>query len=45
MVRAARQPMVVNARLRNLPEEAVYLYDPGAYFGRYRMDTLWFADD
>ena len=40
---AVRQPVVVNARLRNLPEEAVYLYDPGAYFGRYRTDTLWFA--
>ena len=42
---AVRQPVVVNARLRNLPEEAVYLYDPGAYFGRYRMDTLWFAPE
>ncbi len=41
---AVRQPVVANTRLRNLPEDAVYMYDPGAYFGRYRMDTLWFAE-
>ncbi len=40
---AVRQPVVASARLRNLPAEADYMYDPGAYFGRYRMDTLWFA--
>lgn len=40
---AVRQPVVADPRLRNLPAEADYLYDPGAYFGRYRMDTLWFA--
>ena len=42
---AVRQPVVATTRLRNLPEDAVYMYDPGAYFGRYRMDTLWFADE
>ena len=42
---AVRQPVVANPRLRNLPDDAVYMYDPGAYFGRYRMDTLWFADE
>ena len=41
---AVRQPVVANASLRNLPAEAVYLYDPGAYFGRYRPDTFWFAE-
>jgi peptide/nickel transport system substrate-binding protein len=40
---AVRQPVAANPRLRNLPAEADYMYDPGAYFGRYRMDTLWFA--
>jgi peptide/nickel transport system substrate-binding protein len=40
---AVRQPVVADPRLRNLPAEADYMYDPGAYFGRYRMDTLWFA--
>lgn len=44
LVGAVRQPVVADPRLRNLPAEADYLYDPGAYFGRYRMDTLWFAE-
>lgn len=42
---AVKQPIVANPRLRNLPTEADYMYDPGAYFGRYRMDTLWFAPE
>ena len=41
---AVRQPVVANAKLRNLPDEADYIYDLGAYFGRYRMDTLWFGE-
>ncbi|HMA14129.1 MAG: ABC transporter substrate-binding protein [Bacteroidota bacterium] len=41
---AVRQPVAADPRLRNLPAEADYLYDPGAYFGRYRMDTLWLAE-
>ncbi|WP_420348910.1 ABC transporter substrate-binding protein [Pelagibius sp.] len=42
---AVRQPVVASASLRNLPDEAVYLYDPGAYFGRYRADTFWFDEE
>lgn len=38
------QPVVTSARLRNLPTEGDYLYEPGAYFGRYRPDTFWFAE-
>ena len=38
------QPVVASARLRNLPEAGDYLYEPGAYFGRYRPDTLWYTD-
>lgn len=36
------QPVVVNDRLRNVPKDGVYAYDPGAHFGLYRMDTFWF---
>jgi peptide/nickel transport system substrate-binding protein len=36
------QPVVVNKRLRNVPKEGVYAYDPGAYFGIYKPDTFWF---
>ena len=38
------QPVVADARLRNLPLKAPYLYEPGAYFGITRPDTYWFAD-
>jgi peptide/nickel transport system substrate-binding protein len=36
--------VVVSNRLRNVPDEGVYNWDPGAYFGRYGMDAFWFAD-
>jgi peptide/nickel transport system substrate-binding protein len=35
------QPVVVNGNLRNLPEEGLYNWDPGAHFGIYHPDTLW----
>jgi peptide/nickel transport system substrate-binding protein len=38
------QPVVVNRRLRNVPEDGVYNWSPGAHFGIYRPDTFWFAD-
>jgi peptide/nickel transport system substrate-binding protein len=44
LVGGVLQPVAYNARLRNLPERAVYLYDPGAYFGIYRPDTFWFEE-
>ena len=44
LIAQAPQPVVANARLRNLPPEGDYLYEPGAYFGRYRPDTFWYAE-
>ena len=41
----AAQPIVLNARLRNVPEKAIYNWDPGAHFGIYRPDTFWYAED
>jgi peptide/nickel transport system substrate-binding protein len=38
------QPVVVSNRLRNVPEEGIYNWDPGSHFGIYRPDTFWFAD-
>ena len=35
------QPVVVANDLRNVPEEAIYGWDPGAHFGLYRPDTFW----
>jgi peptide/nickel transport system substrate-binding protein len=37
------QPIVVSHRLRNVPEEAMYNWEPGAQFGIYRPDSFWFA--
>jgi peptide/nickel transport system substrate-binding protein len=37
------QPVVVNDRLRNVPEKGIYNWDPGAYFGMYKPDRFWFA--
>ncbi len=36
------QPIVVNAKLRNVPEQGNYNWDPGAYFGIYKPDGFWF---
>ncbi len=42
---AIPQPVVVNARLRNVPERGVYNWEPGAHLGIHRMDTFWFAPE
>ncbi len=43
VISQVRQPVVVSARLRNVPEEAFYGWSPGAHFGMYRPDQFWFA--
>lgn len=40
----APQPIVVSNRLRNVPERALYAWEPGGHFGVHRMDEFWFAD-
>ncbi len=42
LVAGVLQPVVARTSLRNLPKEGDYLFEPGAYFGRYRPDTFWF---
>ena len=44
IVCGVHQPVVINNRLRNVPDEGWYNWDPGAYFGLYRPDTFWFSD-
>ncbi|MGX1309382.1 peptide/nickel transport system substrate-binding protein [Amorphus suaedae] len=41
-VAGVRQPVVVKNNLKNVPEKAVYGWDPGAQFGIYRMDEFFF---
>ncbi len=43
IVRGVPQPVVVNLALRNVPESAIYNWEPGAHFGVHRPDTFWFA--
>jgi len=40
----APQPVVVSKRLRNVPVDGKWAWDPGAHFGVHRMDEFWFAD-
>jgi peptide/nickel transport system substrate-binding protein len=42
IVSGVPQPVVVTNRLRNVPTEGVYAWDPGAYLGIYRPDIFWF---
>jgi len=41
LIAAVPQPVVRSAALRNLPEKAIYNWDPGDHFGIYRTDCLW----
>jgi peptide/nickel transport system substrate-binding protein len=37
------QPIAARPQLHNLPEEAIYNWEPGAQLGIYRPDTFWFT--
>lgn len=39
------QPVVVSRHLHNVPEKAVWAFDPGAHFGIYKPDTFWTDED
>lgn len=40
-VNGTRQPIVVSSRLRNVPKQGYYAWNPGGYFGLYRPETFW----
>jgi peptide/nickel transport system substrate-binding protein len=42
VVSGVPQPVVARETLMNVPREAFYNWDPGAFFGIYRPDTFWF---
>ncbi len=44
-VNSVPQPVVVTNALKNLPDDGLYNWDPGAYFGLYRPDTFWFTEE
>lgn len=41
IVNRTRQPVVVAKPLKNVPAEGIFTWEPGAYFGKYMMDTFW----
>jgi peptide/nickel transport system substrate-binding protein len=41
LIAGVLQPVVVSNSLRNVPEKAIYNWDPGAHFGIYNPDTFW----
>lgn len=43
VIAAVEQPVVTSSRLRNVPTEGVYNWDPGAHFGIYNPDQFWLA--
>jgi peptide/nickel transport system substrate-binding protein len=45
IVAGVMQPVVVSNRLRNVPAEGLYNWDPGAFFGIYHPETFWFAPE
>ncbi|AAV93876.1 ABC transporter substrate-binding protein [Ruegeria pomeroyi] len=40
----APQPIVVSARMRNVPKKGMWAWDPGAHFGVHRMDEFFIQD-
>jgi peptide/nickel transport system substrate-binding protein len=44
LIAGVPQPVVVSTRLRNVPKEGMYNWDPGAHFGMYKPDTFWLDD-
>ncbi|MGB0505925.1 MAG: ABC transporter substrate-binding protein [Pikeienuella sp.] len=44
LISGAPQPIVVNAKLRNVTEEGVYAWEPAAQLGAYRIDELYYAE-
>ena len=44
LIQEVRQPLAVRAKLQNLPEEAIFNWEPQGQIGLYRPDTFFYAD-
>ena len=44
LVSAAPQPIIVSNRLRNVPKQAIYAWEPGAHLGVHRIDEFFFVE-
>lgn len=45
LINATFQPIVHSARMQNVPEKALYGFDPTCYLGVYMPDTFWMKED
>ena len=45
LIAGVPHPVVVKNNLRNVPEEGLYNWNPGAHFGIHRPDIFWFAEE
>ena len=45
IVNQTLQPVLRAARLRNVPDKALYGFDPTAYLGVYMPDTFWYGEE
>ena len=44
LIDEVRQPLAVRQKLRNIPQEAIFNWEPQAQIGIYRPDTFFYAD-
>lgn len=44
IVAGTLQPVVVSDRMMNVPEEAIFNWDPGSQLGMYQPDTFFYID-
>ena len=42
-VNGIMQPIVVGPKVKNVPKEGYYAWDPGGYIGLYKPDTFWLS--
>lgn len=45
IVNASLQPILVANKIKNVPEAALYGFDPTSYFGVYKPDTFWIEQE
>lgn len=45
LINGTFQPVVRSAKLRNVPDKALYGFDPTCYLGVYMPDTFWLAEE
>ncbi len=44
IVNGTQQPLVVKDDMHNVPDAALYGFEPGGFFGIYMPDTFWLSD-